>query len=265
MGEARYICRLYKAKIMQKKIAFCIPVFLVISLSVNAQFKKGMRMVGANVGSIFFNSTTADVSYPAPTTGFTSKTTSFGINIAPTMGWFISDHTVIGISLNINPTNSKTSYETGTGGNTFQQDKVNGFNFGIGGFGRNYFNSSSSFMPFGQFGANFGISTQKTSGFYIAPANLYKNTYNGKSSGGFFANAALALGMTKMVTPHTGLDISIGYSYSYNKNTYKTTTLRDDGNNGTVDLTSESNPTTKYTTHGIILGIGFQVFLDARK
>ncbi len=269
MPEARYICRLYKAMIMQIKIAFFIPVFLVVSLSANAQFKKGMRMAGANVGSIFFNSGTADVSYPAPTTGFTSKTTSFGLNIAPSMGWFISDHSAVGISLNINPTSNKTSYEAGAGGNTYQQDKANGFNFGIGGFARNYFksSSSSSFMPFGQVGINLGISSQKTEGFFYggSGAGAYKTTYDGKSSGGFFANAGLVLGMTKMVTPHTGLDISIGYFYSYNKNTYKTTTLRDDGNNGTIDLTSESNPTTKYTNHGLILGVGFQVFLDARK
>ena len=250
---------------MQKKIAFYIPVLVIISLSANAQFKKGMRMAGANVGSIFFNSSTADVTYPAPTTGFTSKTTSFGVSIAPSMGWFISDHTAVGFSLNINPTSNKTVYENAIGGNTFQQDKVSGFNFGIGGFARNYFKSSSSFMPFGQFGMNLGMTSQKTSGFYIAPANSYKNTYDGKSSGGFFANAALALGMTKMVTPHTGLDISIGYSYSYNKNTYKTTTLRDDGNNGSIDLTSVSNPTTKYTTHGFVFGVGFQIFLEKRK
>ena len=112
LREASYICRLFKAKNMQKKIAFFIPVFWVITLSANAQFKKGMRMAGANVGSIFFNSGSADVSYPAPTMGYTSKTTSFGVNIAPTMGWFISDHTVIGLSLNINPTSKKTTYES---------------------------------------------------------------------------------------------------------------------------------------------------------
>jgi hypothetical protein len=253
---------------MQKKIALFIPVFLVASLSVNAQFKKGMRMTGVNVGSIFFNSTTADVSYPAPTNGFTSKTTSFGVNIVPTMGWFISDHTAIGVSLNINPSSSKTSYEPEAGGNTYQRDKINGFNFGIGGFARNYFNSSSSsFMPFGQLGINLGISSQKSEGFFYggSGASAYKTSYDGKSSGGFFANAGLVLGMTKMVTPHTGLDITFGYSYSYSKNTYKTTTLRDDGNNGTIDLTSESKPTSKYTTHGLILGVGFQIFLDARK
>jgi hypothetical protein len=250
---------------MRKKMGIIIPAMLVLCLPAGAQFKKGMRMAGANIGSIFFNSGSADVSFPAPSTGYTSKISSWGVNIIPNMGWFISDYTAVGASLNINPTGNKNSYESG--GNTYQEDKVNGFNFGVGGFVRNYFKSSSSFMPFGQIGVNLGISSQKTSGFFYGGSgpDVYKNTYDGKSSGGFFANAGLVLGMTKMVTPHTGLDISIGYSYSYTKNTYKTTTLRDDGNNGSIDLTSVTNPTTKYTNHGVVLGVGFQVFLDARK
>jgi outer membrane protein W len=250
---------------MTRKITLLITLFFALSVAANAQFKKGMRMAGASVGSIFFNSGSSDVSYPAPTSGYSSKITSFGVNIGPSMGWFISDNTAIGVSLNINPTSNKTTYEAS--GNTFQQDKVNGFNFGIGGFARNYFNSSSTFMPFGQLGLNFGISNQKTSGFFYggSGASAYKLSYDGKSSGGFFANAALVLGMTKMVTPHTGFDISVGYTFSYNKNTYKTTTTRDDGNNGTIDLTSVSNPTTKYTNHGVVLGVGFQVFLEGRK
>ena len=265
MGEARYICRPFKAMNMQKKIIFFIPVFLFAGLSAHTQFKKGMRMAGANLGSIFFNSGSADVSYPAPTIGYSQKTTGFGVNIAPTFGWFITDHTVVGVSWNINPTSNKTTYEAV--GNTYQQDKINGFNIGVGGFARNYFKSSSSFMPFGQFGLNLGIGSQKSNGFFYggSGAGVYKITYDGKSSGGFFANAGLVFGMTRMVTPHTGLDISIGYSYSYNKNAYKTISKRDDGNNGTIDLTSESNPTTKYTNHGLILGAGFQIFLDARK
>lgn len=222
-------------------------------------------MAGANIGSVFFNSGTSDVSFPAPTQGFTSKTTSFGISISPSMGWFITDHTAVGVSLSVNPSNNKITYESG--GTTFQQDKSTTFNLGAGGFARNYFNSSSSFMPFGQVGLNLGLSTLNTSGFFYggSGASIYKTTYDGKSSGGFFANASLLLGMTKLLSPHTGLDFYTGYNFSYNKNTVKTTTLRDDGNNGSIDLTSISEPTTKFTNHGFVLGIGFQIFLEPRK
>jgi len=223
-------------------------------------------MAGADVGSIFFTSGTADVSYPAPTVGYTSKTTSFGVSIAPSMGWFISDNTAIGVLLNINPSSNKTTYESG--GNTYQQDKVSIFNIGIGGFARNYFSSEgSSFRPFGQLSLNFGFNSQQSDGFFYggSGSSAYKLTYDGKSSGGFFFNAALALGMTKMLSAHTGLDFFAGYNFSHNKNTYKTVTQRDDGNNGSIELTYESNPTTNFSSHGVVLGVGFQVFLDPRK
>ncbi len=245
-----------------KLTAFIAAILLTVTVS--AQFKKGTRMPGMTVGSILFNSGSADITYPAPTLGITSKTTSFSAAVSPSMGWFISEHTVLGVALNINPSTIKTTYE-GSNGNTFQQDKATAFNIGIGGFARNYFSSASSFIPFGQFGLNAGISNRNTDGFFIASSNAYKDSYDGKSSGGFFVNAALSLGATKLLTPHTGLDFYAGYNFSYNKNTYKTTTLRDIDNNGSIETTSVNEPTTKFTNHGFMIGIGFQVFLDPRK
>lgn len=231
-------------------------------IAAHAQFKKGNRMFGSSIGSVFYNSGSSDISDPAIATGASSKNTSYGLSIIPSIGWFISDNTAIGVTLNVNPSGSKTSYTAESNGNTYQQDKLNGFNFGIGGFARNYFSSSSSFMPFGQVGLNMGMSTQTSSGFFYggSGASAYKTAYTGKSSGGFFSNASLALGMTKLLNPNTGLDFYAGYSFSYTKNTYKTTTTRDDGNNGSIDQTGISNPTTKFTNHGFTLGAGFQIF-----
>jgi hypothetical protein len=246
---------------MPLKLSVFALLLFHLSVTVHAQFKKGMQIVGASIGSVFFNSGTSEVSYPAPTIGFTSKSISYGINISPSIGWFISDHTAIGATLTMNPSNNKTSYEGG--GNTFQKDKLKAFNIGLGGFGRNYFNSSSSFKPYGQLGLSLGISSQSTEGFFYATS--YKDTYNGKSSGGFFASASLSLGMTKLLNPDTGLDFYAGYTFSHNKNTFKTTTLRDDGNNGSIDATTVNESTTKSTNNGFILGIGFQIFLRPGK
>lgn len=222
-------------------------------------------MVGVTIGSIFYNNGNADVSFPAPTQGYSYKTTSFGAAIAPSVGWFISDNTVIGGMLNINPVWLKNTYEFN--GTTYRKDESNTFNLGIGGGIRNYFNNNSTYKPFGQLNFNLGISSQNTEGFFYGGSGpgSYKETYDGKSSGGFFTNAALALGFTKMLNAHTGLDLYAGYNYSYSKNTLKTTTLRDDGINGSVDQTSISEPTTKFNNHGFVLGLGFQIFLEARK
>lgn len=235
----------------------------VISISAQAQFKKGNMMVGAQVGSVIFNSGTSDITVSQIGSN-TSKITSYNINIGPSLGWFISDNTAVGAVLNINPSSNKTTYEQG--GSTYQSDKYSNFNIGIGGFVRHYFGQSGTMMPFGQIGINGGLSTYKTEGFFYGGAGptAYKTSYDGSSNGGFFANSTFQLGMTKMVGDLTGLDFFIGYNFSYNKNTFKRTTLRDDGNNGTIDSRGENETTTKFTNHGFLLGVGFQVFLKGK-
>jgi len=244
----------------KKTIALC-PLFLLIALASSAQFKKGMRMTGVSVGSSFFNIGKSDYSFPPPTTGYTNSDNSFGISLNPSMGWFISDKVAIGTLLNMAYNHDK-SFDV-SNGTTFDQTISNSFNIGIGGFARNYFKSSGSFMPFGQFNLNFGIGSSNKNGFSYSGNN--KSTYNGKSSGDFYVNTGLAGGFTKMLNDHTGLDIFVGYTYSFSKNTFKTTTLIDLGNNGTIDQTSVSEPTQKFTNHGFSIGVGFQIFLDRNK
>ena len=126
---------------MQRKILCLIPLLLLLTIVVNAQFKKGMRMVGAGIGSALYNSGSSDISV-ASIGSNKSRITSYNITINPMLGWFISDNTVVGATLNINPNGQKTTYEqTGT---TYQSDKSDGYNIGVGGFARNYFQSNGS-------------------------------------------------------------------------------------------------------------------------
>ncbi len=247
---------------MQLKKILLFTFFAALHYTGNAQFKKGDKMVGTSLGSVFFNSGNSAVSFP-DFNGYSSKTTGYGLRIEPVFGWFVSDKTAVGASLNINPSGQKIRYKDNS--TTFQEDKTNSFNIGIGGFARNYFNSGNGLIPFGQFGFNLGISSMNTEGFgfYSGPPG-YKNTYDGKSSGGFFANASIQFGLTKMVGENTGLDFFAGYTYSYNKNTLKTTTSTDLDLDGDIDFTSTNEPTTKFTNHGFILGVGLQVFLKGK-
>jgi len=247
---------------LQKKISLFI-FFLTIFFISNAQFQKGMRLVGVSIGNVFYNSGKSDYTYPAPTSGFTANTTSFGVNLNPTYGWFVSENIIVGASFILGYKHNKTFYEDAVNGNTFREDQVNNFNIGIGGYVRNYFASSGKFYPFGQFGINFGPGSSNSKGFSFSSGN--KTTYNGKGSGDFFANAGVAFGLTRMLSEHTGLDFSLGYNFSYEKSTFKTTTLTDLGNNGTVDQTSISDPTQKFTNHGVSFSIGFQIFLEPKK
>lgn len=221
-------------------------------------------MAGASVGTVVFNSGHSDISV-AGIGSNKSKVTSYNVNINPSMGWFISDNTAVGVTVNINPNGQKTTYEQN--GSTYQSDKTNGLNIGLGGFVRNYFSNNNSLLPFGQASLNGGISSLNTEGFFYggSGSTAYKQSYDGNSSGGFFFNATLSGGFTKMMNENTGLDFYIGYTYSYNKNTFDRTTLFDDGNDGTIDSRAENKTTTKFTNHGFILGVGFQVFLRKKK
>ena len=260
--QSAYICRVIK--IVHMHIRLLSVLFLIGSFSASAQFSKGDKMAGASVGSVIVNSGSSDITV-AQIGSNTSRITNFNVNINPSLGWFISDKTVVGAAVIINPYSNKTTYEQS--GTTYQSDKNSNFSIGLGGFARHYFGGSGSMMPFGQIGVNFGINTLKTEGFFYGGSgnNAYKISYDGETNGGFFANSTFQLGLTKMVGDYTGLDFYAGYNFSYNKNTFKRTTLRDDGNNGSIDERSENETTTKFTNHGFVIGVGFQVFLKGKK
>lgn len=234
------------------------------TLSANAQFSKGDRMVGATLGSLVYNSGNTDISVDQVGSN-TSNTTNYNLNLAPNMGWFIAANTAVGASVVLNPASSKVSYEQN--GSTFQRDNSKTFNIGLGAFIRHYLKNNTAWMPYGQFGFNLGISSLKTDGVFYggSGANAYKLSYDGSSSGGFYANAGFQAGLTRMIGANAGLDLFLGYTYGYNNNTFEKTTLRDIGNDGSVDETLKNKTTTKFTNHGFIIGAGFQVFIRGKK
>jgi len=242
---------------MIRKSCIYLVILLCSFCTAKAQFVKGERMVGASVASLVFNSGTADITV-AQIGSNTSRITSYNVSIMPSMGWFISNKTVVGASLNINPNGNKTTYEQN--GSTYQSDKMHSYNIGLGGYARHYLNGNGGLAPFGQLSLNAGFSNLKTEGFFYggSGATAYKTTYDGNSTSGFFMNASFTAGVTKMVSENAGLDLYIGYSYSYNKNTFKKTTLRDIGNNGSIDERLENETTTKFTNNGLLLGVGFK-------
>lgn len=238
-------------------------LFAGFCISSHAQFAKGDRFLGASLASALYNSGSSVVTFPN-INGYDSKSSSYNVRIDPTIGWFVSDQTAAGVSLLLNPHGQKIRYMDA--GTTFQEDRSSQFNIGLGAFARHYFGSSGDFFPYAQAGFNGGINSGETEGFrYYDDVVDYKKAYKGKSSGGGFVSGSLQLGLTNMIGENVGLDLYTGYTYSYNKNTFKTTTTTDYGIDGTIEATAISEPTTKFTNHGFILGAGIQVFLRKRK
>jgi hypothetical protein len=227
-----------------------------------AQFSKGMRMPGITVGNIFFNSgTTEYVSASQNTSGYTSHINKGGFAVSPGMGWFVSDDLVVGAQLIAGYTYDKNIDDQNN--LTFRKNIYKSFNGGLGVFARKYFSTTKSLIPFSQISIAAGTGASKSEGFLYG--SNYKETYSGKSSGDFFANAGAQLGVSKLLSDHIGIDISAGYLYSYTKNTFRNNTARDIDFNGSIDETGVEEISTKKNNHGFMLSAGFQVFLGKRK
>jgi len=239
-------------------------ILCMFLLPVSAQFSKGTRMIGATIASGFFSS--GDATHRVTDIGSTSsKLNAYELKLSPSLGWFLSQNTAVGISFNLNPGGEKVTFQEN--GTTFQKDETRKFTISIGGFARNYFKSTGSFLPFGQFGFDLGITSQNAEGFFYGGTggNVYREAYSSKSSAGFAANATLTLGVTKMMGSQTGLDLFIGYNYSNNKITMNTSTTRDEGNDGSIEETGTQETVSQLSNHRFIIGVGFQVFLSRAK
>jgi hypothetical protein len=236
-------------------------VVLFMANSLQAQFAKGMRMPGISLGSAFFNSGKTEYTPTSPNTnGYTSNINSGGFSLSPSLGWFVSNDMVAGAQLIAGYNYDKNIDEQNDV--TFRKNIYKTFNAGLGAFVRKYFITSGSYIPFAQANVSGGIGSTSSEGFLYA--TNYKETYTGKSSGDFFANAGINLGVTKMLNDHVGIDIYAGYLYSYNKRTFKTTTKRDLDYNGSIDEEGVEETTIKKNNHGFTVGIGFQVFLGRK-
>lgn len=237
-----------------------ITAFLMFVLTftgiAKAQFDKGTRMVGASIGSAFFNSGKSEYTVTSSTPGYTSNTNAIGISLSPSMGWFINSNLVVGGRILFGYDYEKIIDDQNNV--TFRKNEDKQFNVSLGAFARRYF-GTTGFIPFGQINIDAGTGNSKKDGFFYA--SNYKETYTGKSSGDFLADVGLSLGVTKMLNKNVGLDIFAGYLFSYKKSNFKTTTSKDIDYNGSIDEEGVSNLTEKTTTNGVHVGVGLQVFL----
>jgi hypothetical protein len=236
---------------------------LLITIIINAQFKKGDKMAGASIGTIFFNHGNTDLS-----TSISISTTSydnFGISFNPMFGWFIKDNIAVGIMPNVGYNKQKILGKSPSG-TTFLKDESSRYNIDIGGFARYYFNTTNvKTRLFGQYNLSVGLGGSKSEGFQYETYGVYVDRYNYKSSGDFFASTGLLAGVSKFLSGKTSLDFYIGYEFSYIKSNTTGNFFRDYSDPLIGDVTEKPDYDQKFTGHGIILGVGFQVFLEKKK
>lgn len=237
-------------------------VCILFSLIVAAQIKKGMYFTGGTLGSGFSTNSDKEISFPSPTEGYTLNENNFNVSINPYFGKFVGDRTALGLGFNMNFSFNSTTY-TAANGNRFRKDDHNTTDAGLNLFLRQYFfvtdgPKSSGF--YAQVGINSGWSSIDTKGFSYGVD--YKDTYEGKSSGGFYFTPGVGFGWQMFASEHVALDIGFNMQWRISNYKIKTTTLRDEQMNGTVDQTFINEPDYKERTQTIAGGIGLIYFFD---
>jgi hypothetical protein len=248
---------------MQPKflIAF-FPCFLFINSF--GQFEKGTRMIGATLGTGIISSGNTDYSGPNQFPS-TVNSTNTSIYISPSIGWFLNSHTVVGANLLVSY--NKQKYRRSVGGITDKKDNVHTTDFGLGGFVRYYFGDFRSLKPFAHVYLNGGTGSTGTDGIYYANgvSGTDKYSYEGNSTGRFFYNTGVNLGVTKMLNTAIGLEAYVGYGLSHTQFTTKTTEFIDYGNPSSPDSKSEYETTQAFTGNALNIGLGFQIFFASKK
>lgn len=234
-----------------KHFFICLALFL--SVNSFAQFQKGTRTVGFNIGGISFTGNSTSYEQQQVGTGKTA-TNNFNVSLNPSMGWFVSENVLIGGNIGVNFSSTKKD-----GGGA--ESKSNTITIGVGPFARYYF-GNSGFLPYVQASIFAGFGSGKGSGTSTLTGQTTK--WEEDQKGIFNINAGGGFGVTKMIGKNIGFDLGLGlayistsYNYSYIANTQFTA----------PPSSTRSENKGKYTNNAfnVNASVGFQIFLDPKK
>lgn len=234
-----------------------LALALMLPLGASSQFTKGTWVPGFSAASVFFDAGTTEYSAAPPTNGYKSTTNSLGVQLTPSIGYFVSEKTMLGARLLANFQYDK--YIDAVNNITFRKKEDRVGRYGLGIFARHYFSASGKFLPWGQVNVDAGIGNTHSEGFNYT--STYRESYVGKSSGNFFASGGVNLGLTRMLSGNVGLDISAGYLFTSEKTQTRTDTDRDVDMDGSIDEQLVSDITAKTRKHGLVIAVGVSVFL----
>jgi hypothetical protein len=250
-----------------KKILLLSSVCTLLAFSASAQFSKGTIFVGPTIGTNSYQSSSDDLDYSVGNNQTrTSSTRTNAFSVGPQVGVFVTDHLILGGSINYSHSGSNTNTSTNlTNGNRLASNSNSSTStFNTGPFLRYYYFSNPTRNVFyAQLNGTLGSGSGTTSG---SGNNNMTTTYqsNGSKSGIFSWSAGGSLGMTHFFNEFIGMDVAIGYMY--NSTTSNSQNVTNTTSNATEIVTRASNNYKEaLLTHGITLGLGFHWFLKRRQ
>jgi len=191
---------------MKKEIVIIATIAMLLSSGLKAQTEKGNLIIGvSSTLKVSENSlltcpeimrlghSTIKVKTDAEDYADEDYTKTFGLNVAPKMGYFIADNTVLGLNLTLD-------YASQT--YTASDDKTVYVTKCIGPFFR-YYITGKKVLPFIELGSSFGSFKNKNENQY----NDYESTFGIITLNG---SAGIAIPLGEKVT----FDILTGYSSS---------------------------------------------------
>lgn len=227
-----------------KKISICV-LALLTAFSIQAQTKKGDKLVGVGFGSISYTNSDSKTSYSNTPTVYKSEGNSFSISVNPNVAWFIQDNLAIGGGISVSFYSSKSN-SSNTSSSSTSESKSTQPSVYIGPLLRYYFGGSAKGQPFAQFNFQYGIYGGKSKSTTSGGSSSETTT---KPKGDW--NTGLAFGYEHFVTPNIGLYGSVGFNYGKSKTTYE---YRPSTGTG-YDYTSD------YSRFYIPVNVGLQVHI----
>jgi hypothetical protein len=236
-----------------KKATFIIAVITTLILNfsnaIYAQPVKGDWLAEAGIGNI-----TLSDNRSSPQTD--SKL--FYMHLYPRIGYFFTDHFVLGTSLDVTYQNGKFNY---TNNDYSQVTKTTGSSISISPFARYYINLKNIKTRFYiQLSGGYGTTIFQKSVMNASDAHgIYQNTSTYSPKKNTNINGTGLIGFEHYFTDHVAFNITLGYSYAKYKQGYEYTS----SNNGYSTVGMEY--TSKSTSQNVVWGVGFTFIIPGKK
>jgi hypothetical protein len=250
---------------MKTKIILTIAIawLLIISFNSNAQTAKGTLFLGATLGTTSYSASSDNLDYTSGTNiNRSTSTKTSSLSFGPQVGVFVTDHLVIGGTINYSIT-SRVADATLTSSTTIPtttHTNATNYTVNIGPFLRYYFYNLIPVknLVYIQVNGTAGTGNGSSSGSGVNVQTTY--TTDGKVSNLSNWNTGASLGITHFFNPSVGMDFALGYAYTSSTSGNTNSTNTTNKASSLVTITNNNyNETT--TTNGITLSLGFHWYL----
>jgi len=244
---------------MKKGTTLLIGGLMAFTIHASAQFQTGTLMVGSTLGTTAYTDGTSNYAFDNGNTRAVSNK-AWSLTAGPQLGVFISPNVVIGGTISVTATNTRTNTTNATSGIQSTNDaNTTNYTIGFGPFVRIYFaNQPANNLFYLQIHGSLATGSGTSSGDGASPSSTYQST--GSVSNILNWNAGGIIGITHFFNRHVGMDIGLGYVYTHSQsdNANSTQTVNSNTRNTT---TTTNNYKLTNPSNGINLNLGFHWFL----